>query len=198
MLYRCPALYEEDGFSPSALYQDPERCLAAVERSAHPFIWDDLSSVVSSGMVRYDAAAGRRCIDQLDSACLQLPPNVDLLDLDACGDVLEGDVADGGCCCRSEECAGDAYCAGGVCQSRAAMGSACYSSDQCSTALGTSKCDVVDDVCRRIDFAPEAAEGEACGLRRRGLRRALPPRAGRREARLEPQPAHRLLRDALA
>lgn len=120
---------------------------------------------VDAGRVRYDGAAARQCLLQLERTCAALddggPP---------CNAVFLGTVPIGGGCDDSDECAGDAYCnhdmaSGdcGVCAARAAIGAPCDLA-LCTRSVA-SQCDYSGSTptCVEVRSAPPAGAGAVCG-----------------------------------
>lgn len=107
------------------------------------------------GMVTYDAAAARACIDALRArGCEALDASAKALD-QACDNVFRGTVPEGGGCVVDDECTGDARCdlemcmGGGACcvgkcapkPSLVALGGDCAM----ETCVETAYCDKEDD-----------------------------------------------------
>ncbi len=115
-------------------------------------------AAVDAGTMTYDPALGSACIAaQRELGCdvfISASPQ-------ACRDMFTGTIAEGDACSVSEECVGDAYCAGsacpdvpGTCTPRKASGEACTSADECQLGLACE-----NGVCR----APQSASGGTCG-----------------------------------
>ncbi len=176
LLFRCDAsLY---GDAPARLlFRDAAECTTYL-RDSRTFDQQDLEHAVAAGLVRYDGAAAARCLRDLDRCeALSFSEANETAD---CKAVFAGTVAAGGACQRSEECAGDAYCASGsgsgqcpgTCVARLSPGSACQFSLQCATMGTTGRAACIEDemsvgaclVLRPASTA--AAEGAACGIDR--------------------------------
>ncbi|HYQ02221.1 MAG TPA: hypothetical protein VER96_26280 [Polyangiaceae bacterium] len=125
----------------------------------------DLRVQLSSGALRIVPAKAQACLDEL-AAC----NGTDSLTRGSCRDMFEGQVAEGSSCQRSEDCAGDAYCAvgaqcPGTCRARSASGEACQSGDECAAGNGYTFCDhgaTSGGVCRTVPLAPKATLGQPC------------------------------------
>jgi hypothetical protein len=125
----------------------------------------DLQAQLAAGALHYAADAAEKCLAEL-SAC----NGVNSFTRGSCREAYEGSAATGDACQRSEDCAGDAYCAGegfhcpGQCQPRKASGEPCADDDDCSYSSGVVRCDyaVTPSVCRTWQKGPNAGLGEVC------------------------------------
>lgn len=121
------------------------------------------------GAVRYDAEAARRCLALLASSCTP-----DTFYSPACryDTLFVGEVPLGGACVGSQDCAGDAWCAGvhswggctGVCTARSPRGAPCTLADgdeSCTTAGVSGRVACVRGACSEA-ITENVAEGELC------------------------------------
>lgn len=105
----------------------------------YPLVYETLGASVQrsldAGTTSFDAAAAKRCVDELAAsecgATLSAP---------ACDEVFVGQVPIGGACTESDECAGSAYCEDtlmcpGTCAASLDAGADCASGGECETGL---------------------------------------------------------------
>lgn len=175
-VFRCT---DAGNFTEARLvFQDANECTRYLN-SAETFSLGDLRKAVAAGLVRYDGAAARRCLNSLNASC-------DPLGLDGAGNsadcrqVFQGTVAGGGACQISEECAEGGWCAAtstttgtcpGRCTAALAQGAECSSSAQCSSAgvNGVPVCHYAQEGqnfvgrCRARRKGDPAPVGQACG-----------------------------------
>jgi hypothetical protein len=124
---------------------------ATLEDGAFP-VWE---AAAEAGTIDYDPSRVQACLDVLagsycDVAINRIP--------DACYDVFNGQVEDGGACHANVECGSEAYCRStdscpGICVARVAAGGDCEDTIECASGLTCQ-----DTVC-----ALPAGEGDDCG-----------------------------------
>jgi hypothetical protein len=124
----------------------------------------DLRAQVDAGALHYDPENGRKCLDEL-AVCNGLNSLVD----GDCREAFDGNAKTGEACQRSEDCAGDAYCAvvdtcPGQCTPRLHEGEACELDDDCAYTTGVVFCDRSSGtgVCHTLEPSPKAGVDEPC------------------------------------
>jgi hypothetical protein len=163
-LFRC--LEADDDFLGERLAIETtaacEELLARVNASSRTM--RDLRAEVAAGNLRYVPEQGQACLAEL-SVC----NGIDALNDGSCREAFEGNAKTGEACHRSEDCAGDAYCAlgnacPGTCAPRKPAGAACDYDIECAFTTGFVYCEHGGDmgVCRVLEQAAPAAKGEPC------------------------------------
>ena len=130
-----------------------------------------LAQALEAGTVSYDADRFRQCLTQQATSCGQMMGTV-REDFAACRDAFAGNIAPGGECHVSEECAGNAFCDSsslvcpGVCRPRKTLGEACGKDSDCSYSAGPATCwgEMGPPVCVPLNVHPDAGKGQTCGL----------------------------------
>lgn len=128
----------------------------------------DLAGRIDAGKVSIDSALQSECTSLRGSCFFGQATSVA-----ACRDAFVGTVALGAACARSEECAGDAYCAAGtsamcpgICTARKAAGAPCTWEDECSAGTGYPRCSVDaqngGSHCVVAELVPNVALGQDC------------------------------------
>jgi len=129
------------------------------------FDWSLLEADMAAGVIRYDAALARPCLEHVNSDAYQSCSYAEDEGWEpACGHVLAGTLEDGETCsssgqclpgawCDTSLCGPDAACCTGTCATPAAVGSACASGWLCEDH---AYCDS-GGICR-----PEVADGSEC------------------------------------
>jgi hypothetical protein len=125
----------------------------------------DLRAEVAAGNLHYVPDQGQACLAEL-SAC----NGIDSLGDGSCREAFDGNAKTGEACHRSEDCAGDAYCAlggacPGTCAPRKPAGAACEFDMECAFTTGLVFCENesgVTGTCRTLEKAQPAAKGEPC------------------------------------
>jgi hypothetical protein len=150
----CEAL--EDCLGPTKLREelDREDCTlrVAAELRADDLAYVDMS--ISAGRLIYEPSQLAECLDGVrEMGCAVLTDTYP----DACGDLLAGNVPEGGECVASSECEGPAFCAGrdacpSTCQALLEEGDDCLDPDDCGDDLW----------CIGGKCAPFAQRGDAC------------------------------------
>ena len=135
----------------------------------------DLVKTIEMGTVIYDAEAASACLTEFSSHCLWSLRALQDPIMTLCLEAFVGTLALNEPCWRSEECAGDAYCAHdneacpGRCVARRALGEPCAHDHECvqaSLGTGVGRC-VAQGESRRCVMAgrdPDAELGQSCGL----------------------------------
>lgn len=134
---------------------------------------DPLAAAVDAGRVAYDAAAARRCLDDVASSCT-IEAGLDFFP--SCREALEGQVAVGESCSLQEECVPGARCdatlvgdtCSGTCVARLPLGTACDSASECARpdGVGIAQCSTnggTESVCLALVLELGLREGEPCG-----------------------------------
>lgn len=88
--------------------------------------WDEIRAGVASGIITYDGAKTRTCIDALAALpCTEWGGDDAGERIPDCDLIIRGKVAPGGACIASLECT-DGWCAsGGICMANARLGQSC-------------------------------------------------------------------------
>ncbi|MEZ4324377.1 MAG: hypothetical protein R3B40_04110 [Polyangiales bacterium] len=134
---------------------------------------DYLIDATASGRIDYDAAAGRRCMDDIAASCgVEVSPEF----FPSCREALAGTVTAGDACTFDEECAAGTRCDAtlmgsvctGTCVALLPVGSPCNSASECAPPEGTglARCSSnggPDDVCIAFELLTGVGEGEPCG-----------------------------------
>ncbi len=174
-LFRCP-ISDDDTLYLRTVIGTRAACARFASSVVEP--WSYLRPALAAGTVRYDAAAGMRCIARLRGMC-----RTDGLDVEAlaqqCPDVFVGSVAAGGTCHTSFECVPSAYCqraesatgpstCPGTCRPRIAAGATCdFDGRRCARpADGWAECRANGDTmptCRAVTVGAPAGESQPCG-----------------------------------
>lgn len=163
-LFRCAE--GGDDFSGERIaLKDPQGCkdlLARVNASSR--LLRDLRAQIAAGNIHYAPREGQKCLADL-AAC----NGVDSLNDGACREAFDGNAQTGEACMRSEDCAGDAYCAtpqvcGGQCTPRKQEGEPCERDIECAYTSGAVFCDnsTTTGVCHTLLPTAKAAQGEPC------------------------------------
>ena len=129
---------------------------------------------VSRGLLSYDAAEARRCIDGLPDACMMFAADDVLAAFHGvCAGVFDGGQPLGGDCTSDEDCSGAAFCdvdvlaeplCQGYCRLQARPGDPCELYRQCSPEGGfDAYCVTTTSQCQLHRQAGPVGEGEACG-----------------------------------
>ncbi|MCC6624293.1 MAG: hypothetical protein IT385_23780 [Deltaproteobacteria bacterium] len=139
----CPSLTGNDNSRLRWIASDLEACIAywTPERSERDLLSEPIAAA-EAGLVRYDGALMRRCLDQVEATCR-------LGFFKACEDLaFDGLVPLGGACDGDNQCAGDAFCelgdTCGVCVASLPLGATCDYKG-CSQLDGPAEC--VEHVC---------------------------------------------------
>jgi hypothetical protein len=163
-MFHCH-MSDDDLLGLAAAFQNEENCMRILARY---FESDSVAEfrlfrqLESANALRVDATELERCVN-LARSCSPL--------FDQCKDVFEGLTSLGESCARSEQCAGNGYCAGasddceGICTARVPIGASCDSEEQCSAgSAGVSYCSDDGDRSICIDVTERRARrGEVCG-----------------------------------
>jgi hypothetical protein len=125
----------------------------------------DLREQVGAGTLHVVPAAAQKCVEAL-SACYGLP---NLLE-GPCLEAFDGNRKTGEECYRTEECAGDAYCASGdacpgKCAPRPQVGEICELGEPCSPNDGPIVCDSATSTCEKVEQTARAKQGQPCTRR---------------------------------
>jgi len=171
-LFHC-AIADDDQMAQRFGLRDEATCRRVLTRYMQSDASDDVRrwrAMEAAGMLVVDGSNYEAC-RELGRSCNPF--------LSQCLDMLEGNVALGAACTRSEACAGDAYCVFddeadgaseqcgyvGTCKARVAMGEPCGLSDECQTGVaGYRMCDHAGPENRCVDVKLEVARaGEPCG-----------------------------------
>lgn len=163
-LFLCPG--SGDTATTQALFESPALCVERVRSFAGTEL-DDLTAALRAGRIRLDGAVARRCLDYLTTHCAA--NDLDLSEF--CAEALQGTVAAGGGCWRSQECVRGNFCdhgdpaarmCPGTCRAQLAPGSACTLARQCLASTGrTARCE--SGRCVDASSGPDAAENAQCG-----------------------------------
>ncbi len=147
---RCPNPYI------SAFFFGGRDCAESIEPILEDTFLGRADEAIRDGTVVYRGDLVDQCIRELDGAGC----NLDQLSVSACTSIFEGTIAAGGDCSWDEECI-EGYCSTtdgmcpGTCATRAALGGACTTDQNCSANL-----DCVDGACVERSGAGELCEGE--------------------------------------
>lgn len=160
-----PAAYAEEVCSQAEaclgalgeLFFDRAQCVQDVTSSGEQGSLPQMQAAIDAGTVVYHSDRAQECVDAIAAAGCEIFSNQPI---EACEDMFEGSVDEGGACNIDEECAGaDLYCENdacpGACAPRLGAGSECANDGECGDAL---VCDEGLDTCE----APGAG-GAACG-----------------------------------
>jgi hypothetical protein len=169
-LFRC--VEGSDDFSGERLaLKNEQGCKDLLVRvNANSRLLRDLRGQIAAGNIHYVPQQGQKCLADL-AAC----NGVDSLQDGACREAFDGNAKTGEMCMRSEDCAGDAYCAtpeacGGQCVPRKQEGETCERDIECAYTTGAVFCDhsTATPVCHTLRPTAKAAEGEPCTRRFEG------------------------------
>jgi hypothetical protein len=157
---RCPTP-EADVLLPRALFHSIARCMDVVNQgnaiSRRNF---DPRGAIKAGRIVFHADEAHGYLDSLAGPCDSSGVEAD----PTAGGAFEGTVAAGGSCIASVECETGHYCehaegaCPGVCAKLRPTGAACGRSAECESSYCSA------DICSKLTVAPEAADGEPCGL----------------------------------
>lgn len=170
-LFRC-AEGNDDFVVARLLLKTPAACEALLaELNAKAFSTRDLRRQLDEGALQIVPAQARACLDELASC-----NGTDSFSRGSCRDMVEGRVALGSACQRSEDCAGDAFCeltsseCPGTCAARKGSGESCQSDNECSAGNGYTYCDrdASGSVCRTLPVSSKATLGQPCTRRLTG------------------------------
>lgn len=167
---RCGELPGEDGLG-AANFRNRAACLrifGASIRRARPV------AALTRAVVRYDAAAARRCVDQQRATC----PIPGIQDVGGCREVYVGTLAAGAACASDTECLPGNTCertggCSGTCRPAGARGAPCNTPDTpfaCAPPVGgTGYCGSlgssgIPGVCNHYRPGPAATQGMPCGV----------------------------------
>jgi hypothetical protein len=166
-LFRCTEA-NDDFLGERLALETPAGCeelLARVNASSRSM--RDLRSELAAGNVRYVPEQAPACLAEL-SACNGLTSLGD----GSCREVFEGTTKTGEACHRSEDCAGDAYCAlevggacPGTCAPRKPEGASCEYDNECAFTTGIVFCEHANGatgICRTLEKSKPAGKGEPC------------------------------------
>lgn len=164
-LFRCIEA-NDDFLGERLVLETPANCEELLARvNATSRTMRDLRAEVATGNLHYVPEQGQACLAEL-SACNGLTS----LNDGSCREAFDGAAKTGEACHRSEDCAGDAYCAlssgcPGACAPRKPAGAACESDIQCAFTTGIVFCEHTNGAtgtCRTLEKAAPAAKGEPC------------------------------------
>jgi hypothetical protein len=170
-LFRCAESSDEFGWS-RVIVKTPAGCEAVLEDlNAKSTSIRDLRLRLNQGALQIVPAKAQACLDELSSC-----NGTSSLTRGSCRDMFEGKAALGTPCQRSEDCAGDAFCAltalcPGTCTARKAAGENCGSSQECSQGDGYTVCDASSNsqtTCRTLPLSSKATLGQPCTRRLAG------------------------------
>ncbi len=175
-LFRCSNNREQG--QARLYFGDLASCTRALARLSNLDL-EDLARGVSTGRLRYDPAAARRCLDGFRATC-----SLELEIGEVCAGVFVGSVPRGGQCFRDEDCAGDSFCVAGstgcpgTCNPRAPLGASCDHDPDCTRASGPSRCfqatsPGTTNRCVQVVGGPAAAAGQPCGAIPQGATRVI-------------------------
>ncbi len=167
---RCGELPGEDDLTAGNL-RNRAACVSLFGASIRR---DGLAASVARGVMRYDAAAAQRCIDELRASC-RIPG---MPDINACRDVFVGTLAVGAACTSGASCLPGNTCdgtgsCGGTCRPAIARGAPCGTSEAgfvcAQPAGGVGYCGSFDrtgfeSVCNHYRAGAPAAQGMPCGV----------------------------------
>lgn len=164
-LFRCVEA-DDDFLGERLALETPAACEELLARvNAGSRVIRDLVAEVAAGNLHYVPEKGQACLAEL-SAC----NGVNALNDGSCREAFEGSARTGEACHRSEDCAGDAYCAlgnacPGTCAPRKPAGAACLDDIECAFTGGLVFCEQGGGdmrACRVLEKAAPAAQGEPC------------------------------------
>ena len=169
-LSRCGELPGEDALT-AANFRNRAACLRIAGDAVRR---DTPGAALARGVVRYDAAAAQRCIEQQRTTC----PIPGMRDIDACREVYVGTRALGAACTSDTECLPGNTCertdaCSGTCRPAGVRGAPCGTSRAdfaCAhPAGGVGHCGSFDrtgvpSVCNHYRPGPAALQGMPCGV----------------------------------
>jgi hypothetical protein len=128
-------------------------------------------ALVEGGRAQIDEDRLARCLDTIRTTCTRVAT---LVSGGVCSRLFAGTTAPGGACSDSLECAEEGWCeippasadGCGRCRPPKELGSRCAQDLECSRAgfpAGVVCAAAAGFRCTRLDIAPEAAAGQACG-----------------------------------
>jgi hypothetical protein len=155
-VFECPS--NVDGVAYLGRFQSQAACEEGIFDLFPQDPFEDLRAGLDSGRVAYDGEAAAACKESFEAyiAGLDACSSIDDIQPEGCEEVVLGQVAVGGNCLNSEECADDGNCVN--------EGEACYGTCEAANTCGDAVC-ADGEYCDRDDTCqPKLDVGDACGF----------------------------------